>query len=291
MSTLRVVYFGNFNSLSVYFLSALTQLQTDVVAVILPGYGLFARSTSDLPVTNNKSEPMTHLIQSAGIPFCHVGAGEWPDESRTFLHRWQPDIILSVCFPHFIPEGVRKVAKQGSFNFHSSLLPAYRGPAPVFWQLYYGENNTGVSIHQLSDDIDGGEIYCQQEVSWPVGASADQIDQLLANEGTQQFSILLKALENNTATCYAQDGSVMSYFPAPCANDTIVPTSWSARRAFNFIRGLAGRALPVVIRTPKEDIPVRRAVGFSSNEIGESLQAGELDIPFTPGVLRVRRSE
>jgi len=287
MNDLRIVYFGNYNTSSRHFLVNLLQTPVNVTGVLLPSYGPADTSKNDLPVTSNKVNPAIESIKDSKIPLCHVARNTWTTETRQFLHSCQPDIILSVCFPHFIPASIRKIARCDNLNFHSSLLPKYRGPTPVFWQLYFGETNTGFSIHQLSDTIDAGEVLCQQPVSWPSGATAEEIDKLLASGGAQRFCKLLQDFTSNTASSQAQNEAAATYYPNPGDKDYIIPTTWSVERAFAFLRGVAcGTAL--TIRTPQGDISVEQVVAFSQSKFDLPAQSGETDIGLSPGILRIR---
>jgi len=287
MNDLRVVYFGNYNTLSRHFLVNLLQAPVNVTGVLLPGYGPVDISENELPVASNEVNPTLKIIKDSKIPLCHGGKSLWTTETRQFLHSCKPDIILSVCFPHFVPKRIRSIAQCDNLNFHSSLLPKYRGSAPVFWQLYYGETNTGFSIHRLSNTIDAGEVLCQQPLSWPSGATADEIDTLLAREGAQAFCKLLQDFTSNSASSQAQIEATATYYPSPGDKDYIIPTTWSVERAFAFLRGVACHPA-LMIRTNQGDISVEQVVAFSQSKFELPAQSGETDIEFNPGVLRIR---
>src|SRR5579862_8304588 len=77
----------------------------------------------------------------------------------------KPSIIYSFSYRHLIPESVLELASIGAFNLHPSLLPAYRGRAPVNWVLVNGERETGVTLHHMVARADAGDIVAQQSVA------------------------------------------------------------------------------------------------------------------------------
>ena len=77
----------------------------------------------------------------------------------------KPSIIYSFSYRHLIPESVLELASQGAFNLHPSLLPAYRGRAPVNWVLVNGERETGVTLHHMVARADAGDIVGQRAVA------------------------------------------------------------------------------------------------------------------------------
>ncbi len=264
----------------VVFLKHLIELQVKIAGVLLPGFGSLNIRENHIPVANKTGDSIVQILLGTEIPVRHTEKSPWSNDIQQFLHSCEPDIIFSVCFPHSIPENIRTIAKSDSLNFHSSLLPKYRGPAPVFWQLYYGETNTGFSIHRLSDNIDAGDIVCQYPLSWPTGVTIDEIDKFLAFEGAKQFCILLQDFNPGTAASKVQDETSATYFPSPSDRDCIVPTTWSAQRAFNFLRGMACRRA-LSIRTTQGDIPVEQIVAVQRGEDRAfPPKRNEIDIEF-----------
>lgn len=110
----------------------------------------------------------------------------------TKIKEMSPSLIVSVSCPQKIREGILKISKKGGINIHSSLLPKYAGLAPYYWVLSQGVNETGTTVHYLSDSFDEGNILEQETVDIPPGTSAFGLFEELARTGSD---VLLKAVE------------------------------------------------------------------------------------------------
>lgn len=104
------------------------------------------------------------------------------EEFTQQLEAIDPDIQIVVAF-RMLPKVVWSAAKLGTFNLHASLLPAYRGAAPINWAIINGERLTGVTTFMLDDQIDTGPILLQSKVHIPVGANAGMLHDELMNVG------------------------------------------------------------------------------------------------------------
>ncbi|KAA3625738.1 MAG: hypothetical protein DWQ08_09010, partial [Proteobacteria bacterium] len=103
------------------------------------------------------------------------------------LAAMRPQYILVACYPARIPRAIRALARKACLNLHPSLLPRYRGAAPVFWQLRAGEAETGVTLHRVTSRLDAGEIASRRRVVLPDGATSVEIDRLLGRAGAALF--------------------------------------------------------------------------------------------------------
>ncbi len=90
---------------------------------------------------------------------------------------------MVACFSFVLPPALLQAPRLGCYNLHPSLLPGYRGPAPLFWQRRLGEEQTGVTLHRMTPAVDAGEIVAQVGVPLPDGSSAAQADALTAQVG------------------------------------------------------------------------------------------------------------
>ena len=118
-----------------------------------------------------------------------------PEELERTLNRWTADLVITSGCP-FVPLKALKSVTFGGINIHPSLLPAYRGADPVSWQVIDQVNNTGVTVHGLSDDYDCGPILAQSELARQKGVSRDalmnQLEGALAHELVSQVVDRLK---------------------------------------------------------------------------------------------------
>lgn len=91
------------------------------------------------------------------------------EDLRTLFKEWliqqAPDLVIAYTFSYKIPENLFSIPVYGFYNVHYSLLPAYRGPFPIFWQIKNGERNGGITIHQMDENFDTGSVCMQQEIA------------------------------------------------------------------------------------------------------------------------------
>jgi len=133
------------------------------------------------------------------------------------------------------------IPSLGCINLHPSLLPAYRGPDPLFWQFREGAD-FGISLHSVSAELDAGAVLAQKRVSMPDGISYSAASDLLAGEGASLLLMLLDELENQPLAGQAQDESLASYQSFAKKEDFTLSTEWPARRMYNFICAMRERA-------------------------------------------------
>ncbi len=196
------------------------------------------------------------------------------------------DVIVVACFPNRLPDHLLDRAQLASVNIHPSMLPGYRGPAPLFWQLRDGLRVVGVTLHHMNSSIDSGDIVSQMEIELPLGISGPKADQLLSKSGAD---LLLEALQNNVFGRKPQTGKG-SYQSWPDVKDWCIPTTWPVVRAFNFIKGVENWGIPFTLLTDKHPVKVWSALGFSyeTSMVGyrRTNQNGQNEVGFSDGWLQ-----
>jgi len=205
--------------------------------VVLPGRS----SITHKEVSHNKlnvlnTESIESLARYHRIPLFYIN-GKTPEHYQQLLQKKHPDIILVACFPYLLPAAVFKCAQRGAFNIHPSLLPAYKGPVPLFWQFYFGDMKCGISIHEIDATFDTGNIVLQQTVNLVDGISSAEATDLLANAAVDLVALLFEQLCADRLQSIVQDEKHASYYSWPGLAQFTIPTSWAARRAFNFMHG------------------------------------------------------
>jgi len=153
------------------------------------------------------------------------------------------DLQIVVAF-RMLPEIVWKMPKHGTFNLHASLLPAYRGAAPINWAIINGENTSGVTTFFLKHEIDTGNIAFQEKVLISKVDNAGSLHDKLMQVGSKLVLQTLEALDNNSLQLKAQDdisGQLKSVPKAPkiFRNDCKIDWSLTAENVYNKIRGLS----------------------------------------------------
>jgi methionyl-tRNA formyltransferase len=160
------------------------------------------------------------------------------------LHReldaLKPDLFVVVAF-RILPERLFSLPKFGSINVHASLLPRYRGAAPINWVLINGEHETGLTSFFLGRKVDTGDIICQQPE--PIHES-DNYDSLYNRLSEAAGPFLLKTLElieNGTADPTRQDDLEASPAPKLTPADALIKFDLPAEKVRNFVRGMSTR--------------------------------------------------
>ena len=149
-----------------------------------------------------------------------------------------PDLIVVVAYGKILPQRVLDIPKYGCINVHSSLLPKYRGAAPINWAILNGERITGVSIMYMVAALDAGDVI--RTVSTEIGEHEDAaaLTERLTELGAQALSETIPTLADGTAKRTPQDESAFTY--APMLDRSLSPINWtrSAREIDCQVRGL-----------------------------------------------------
>lgn len=253
-------------------------------ALVAKGSGWRGNIDDIIPVY--RPDNMESVCETAGVPLIEVDGVPSPDliqESAGGV----PDFIICVCFPRRLPESVSNLPLRGCLNLHPSLLPAYRGPAPTFWQLWAGESTSGVSLHHMSDRLDAGNILRQAVVEIPVGISARELDEKMGRKGAE---LMVQATRDSEDTGWAQDERAASDFSWPEEKDFEIHSTWSAERVFRFMRGTRELGKRYVLTINAERFLLGSALMYSPDEVlGKSYEklGAEMRIQFSPGVVGV----
>lgn len=159
-------------------------------------------------------------------------------EAMSIVRELEPELIVVAAYGKILPEDILQFPPYGAINIHSSLLPKYRGAAPINWAILDGEQVTGVSIMYMAKELDAGDVICQ--VSTPIGEDEDALSltSRLAELGAGALSDAIRALADGTATRTPQDETLQSY--ASMLSRDMSPIDWSrpARAISCQVRGL-----------------------------------------------------
>lgn len=159
-------------------------------------------------------------------------------EAEALVKQLAPELIVVAAYGKVLPEEILNTPPYGSINVHSSLLPKYRGAAPINWAILDGEAETGVSIMYMAKDLDAGDVILQKTT--PIGEQEDAqtLTARLAELGAQALSEAVEALRNGTAGRTPQDASQQTY--ASMLSRDMSPIDWNrtARQINCQVRGL-----------------------------------------------------
>ena len=159
----------------------------------------------------------------------------------SFLHRIRelnPDVIVVVAFRK-LPKLLWSIPRLGTINLHASLLPAYRGSAPINHAVIQGEKVTGMTTFLIDDRIDTGNILLQREISIADDDTAGDLYERMMKLSGDLMLRTLKGMEENNLTPRSQDDSLASPAPKVFFDQNQLDFNQSAQTLYNFIRGMS----------------------------------------------------
>jgi len=151
---------------------------------------------------------------------------------------YRPDFIFSFYFRYMLPEAVLRLAPRGALNLHGSLLPRYRGRAPVNWVLVNGETETGVSLHYMVARPDAGDLVGQERVEIAFEDTARTLYGKLEKAAERLLDRTLPLLREGSAPSVAMNLTEGSYFGRRTPEDGRFDWTWPALRIYNLIRAV-----------------------------------------------------
>lgn len=183
------------------------------------------------PGTPNKQTiPIELNAQHLNIPFRRFLKNEILFELKSWLTEAKPDLVLVFGCCYKIPAELFSIPKFGFHNVHFSLLPAYRGKSPVFWQIKNGETAGGITIHQMTESFDSGAMLMQHQVVISQGETLGLLTTRLAMESVQVISKAIeKLLDTGNEMLYPQNEDRASYFPGVSIDDLKI--NWETQSA------------------------------------------------------------
>lgn len=159
-------------------------------------------------------------------------------EALSILQDLKPDLIAVAAYGKILPTDILALPRLGCVNVHSSLLPRYRGAAPINWAILNGEDETGVTIQYMAEGVDTGDILAQAATAIGIDENAAQLYSRLAQMGAELLLNTVKSLEEGTASAVPQDDTLSSH--APMLSRELSPMDWrkTARQLHDQARGL-----------------------------------------------------
>lgn len=158
-------------------------------------------------------------------------------KSRLLLEEYAPDVVVVAAYGNILPPGILAVPRLGCLNVHTSLLPAYRGAAPIQWAIANGEALTGVTIMQMNEGLDSGDILTQAEVEIEPHDTGATLHDRLAVVGPRLLVETLLRLEQGAIRARPQDHSLASHAPLLSRHDARIDWAWPRRKIMDRVRG------------------------------------------------------
>ena len=228
---MRIVFMGT-PAFAVASLEALIGAGHEVVG---------AFSQPDRPVGRHHDKlqptPVKEHAQAHGIPVFQ------PEKLRdgaalAILKELDPELIVVAAYGRILPDSILALPSKGCINVHSSLLPKYRGAAPINWAILNGDDVTGVTIMHMAAELDAGDIIAQEATFISPIETAEELYNRLAVLGGEVLVKAVAEIEAGTAARIPQDPEKVTL--APMLSKAMSPVDWSrsAQEIFDQIRGL-----------------------------------------------------
>jgi len=266
----RIVFFGT-PYFAAYILEYLHNADENIVAVVTTPEKEQGRGLKTRPSVMQKK------AQELGIPV--LAPEKLRDENfLAELKSYHADIFCVVAYK-ILPKEVFKMPRLGAFNIHTSLLPKYRGAAPMNWAIINGEKETGVTTFLLDERVDTGKILLQTTV--PIGddETVGELHDVLMKLGAELALKTIQGLASGTLTPLPQSNEEATPAPKIFPEDCILDFSKKAQEVHNKIRGLSPYPTAVTTLPNGERLKVFRSA--IPNDIVEKYPEGKFSVALT----------
>ena len=162
------------------------------------------------------------------------------------LAELQPDLIVVVAFGQILSQKILDLPKFGCINVHASLLPKYRGAAPIEWSLINGETKTGVTTMLMDAGLDTGDMLISREVEIPSDMILPELKDKLMTLGADALNETIDKLIEGTLKRHKQNDSLSNYAPMLTKETGLIDWDKSASEIHNLVRGLYGGAYTII---------------------------------------------
>jgi len=181
--------------------------------------------------------PVKQTAEKLGLPTYQPERIKQNEELREKLEAIHPDAIIVVGYGRIIPAWMLHLPQYGNINLHASLLPKYRGAAPIQWAIANGETVTGVTTMRIDEGLDTGDILLQQELAISENDTAETLAPRLAAIGADLMIETLGGLQTGTMRPQKQDNAQATLAPILKKEDGRIDFNRSAREIYNRLRG------------------------------------------------------
>ncbi len=227
---IRVVFMGTPRFAIPTLESLLNDAATDVVGVVTQPDRRAGRGQQ------LGAPPIKSLALEHGIPVIQPGLIRDDPGVGQFLENAGPDAAVAVAFGQLLPRRVFDFPRHGTLNVHASLLPGYRGAAPIAHALLRGDRVTGVSIMRIEQQLDAGPILGAEELPISADVNAGEVEETLARLGADLLMRVLGPYVSGQLVPEQQDQDLATYAPAIRSSDAAVDWNWPASRIHNLVR-------------------------------------------------------
>ena len=234
---MKIVFMGS-PEFSVPCLKLLAESKHEVAAVFTQPDKARGRRGNQLVPTAVKAAALEYGYQV--YQPLSLRKGEDAETSMQVLRDIAPDLIVVTAYGQILPKEVLELPKYGCINIHASLLPKYRGAAPINWVILNGETETGVTSMQMGEGLDTGDMLIKRSTKIGENETYEELYARLAVMGDEVLAETLEAVENGTLSPEKQDDSLSCYSPMIRKEMSALDFSKTAAEVHNTIRGVTG---------------------------------------------------
>jgi methionyl-tRNA formyltransferase len=209
-------------------------------------------------------------------------------EGAAALRELKPDLLVVAAYGQILSEEVLQSARLGGINVHASLLPKYRGAAPVAWAIYHGETETGVTIIRMTTGLDAGDMLAQEKLAIGPEETAGELEARLAPLGARLAMRVIERLAAGPVTGEKQDKALVTKAPKLKKENGLIDWSRPAQAVANQIRAMQPWPTAYTFWRREGKPPVRLMI-TKARALGEStgLPPGACRVPTAGGSLFV----
>lgn len=226
---MRILFFGT-PLFAVPSLRALLQSGDEVIAVVTQPDKKKGRGRVVTP------PPIKEVAADNGIPILQPSSMKEPSFIGELEHL-NPGMIVVVAYGKILPSQVLGLTLHGCINVHASLLPKYRGAAPIQWAIINGEKKTGITTMLMDKGLDTGDILLQEEVEISDDDTAETLGKRLADTGASLLMQTIVKIRDGSLKAIPQSGNP-SYAPPLKKEDGKINWGKTAAEIFNLVRGM-----------------------------------------------------
>jgi len=219
--------------------------------------------TSPLKLRGNKPAPVTpirDLAHEHGVPIFDPEDVNTP-QAQLQLRSYEADLLVVCDYGQILSAETLATARLGGVNLHGSLLPKYRGAAPVHWAIYHGETETGVSVIHMTPQVDAGPVVAQGRTPIEPHETAADVEARLSEIGAWLMRRAIDNLESGQLEALPQDPSLASKAPRIKKSDGLIDWSRPAEAIRNHVRAMEPWPKTFTFWHRAEGEPVRIILG------------------------------
>jgi methionyl-tRNA formyltransferase len=229
---MRILFCGTPHFAVPTFIQLLAQPDIEIAAVI---------TQPDRPRGRGRqisASPVKEAAIAANVPV-HQPEKIRSPEAQDLLQKLAPDCIVIIAYGQIIPASLLKITKLGWINLHASLLPKYRGAAPINWAIANGETETGLTTMRIDAGMDTGDILLQEEIDIAPEETAPELTESMAEAGAPLMIDTLRGLDAGKLIPRPQNSDEATYAPLLKKEDGRIDWNRPAQEIYNRMRGFA----------------------------------------------------